>query len=271
MIQVRWTGAAGLEFSYAEQTLLVDPYFTRPGLGRVVFGRLCPDRDLVEKHLLSMKPVRALVVSHTHFDHALDIPVVAGHVEGPVLGSDSLYNLMAAQDLGHRVNVCSPGEHITVDDHLNITMLPSVHGRVILGRVPYPGNIEREIQLPLKASGYRVGQVFAPKIQIHGRVFLHLGSAGFVEDALDGQTCDVLFLCVPGWARMPGYPERVIEKTRPETVVLFHHDNFFKPLNINRRAASLGFIGMNQLKERIRGAFPQVRLQCPAVFETMGF
>lgn len=271
MIQVRWTGAAGLEFSYDEQTLLVDPYFTRSRLRRVAFGRLQPDRGLVETHLASMKPIRAVVASHTHFDHALDIPLVTGHVDGPVLGSESLNVLMDAHGLGNRVRVCSPGELIELDDKLSITMLPSVHGRVVLGRVPYPGDIQGDLKLPMKASGYKVGSVYAPKIELKGQVFLHVGSAGFVDHALDNQSCDVLFLCVPGWDRMPGYPEVLIEKTRPETVVLFHHDNFFKPLNKNRSAGSIKFIGMKKLQKRIRHAFPRVNLQCPALFETMTF
>lgn len=271
MIRVRWTGAAGLEFIYNGSTLLIDPYFSRAGLGQVLFGRLQPNKGLIEQHLASMKPVRAMVVSHTHFDHALDVPVVAGHVDGPVLGSESLYRLMRAYGLGNRVRVCSPGEKMVLDDQVAVTMLPSKHGRVLVGRVPYPGEIEENLCLPLKAAGYKVGQVYAPRIHIKNRVFLHVGSAGYDEESLDGQSCDVLFLCVPGWKRMAGYPDRIIRKTTPHTVILFHHDDFFKPLDKNRKVRSLRGIGLSQLRNHIQKNFPHVRLMCPALFETMVF
>ena len=271
MIQVRWTGAAGLEFSYDNATLLIDPCFSRPGMGEVFFRRLTPDREAVEKRLRAMKSVQAVVVSHTHFDHVLDVPVVAARCAGPVLGSRSLANLMGAHGLESRVRVCAPGEMIRIDHRLEITMLPSVHGRMMLGRIPYPGRIDSQPRLPMRAGDFKVGQVYAPKIQLDGQGFLHVGSAGFLDETLKGQTCDVLFLCVPGWDRTPGYPERIIAATRPSTVVLFHHDNFFKPMGPHGRVESFRFIKMQALVERIRKTNPEVRLLCPDMFETMTF
>ena len=77
MIQVRWTGAAGLEFSGEDATVLIDPYFSRPGMRKIFLGRLAADCAAVKKHIRAMKPIKAVVVRHTHFDHALDVSAVA--------------------------------------------------------------------------------------------------------------------------------------------------------------------------------------------------
>ncbi len=141
MIQVRWTGAAGLEFSGEDATVLIDPYFSRPGMRKIFLGRLAADCAAVKKHIRAMKPIKAVVVRHTHFDHALDVSAVAARCSAPVLGSQSLANLMDAHGLKDRVRICAPGEKIRIDHRLDITMLPSVHGRMMLGRIPYPGRI----------------------------------------------------------------------------------------------------------------------------------
>lgn len=271
MIQIQWTGAAGLEFIYNDTTILIDPYFTRSGKKDVFLGRVRPDKSLIEKQVMRIGSISAVVVGHTHFDHALDIPEIAAHCSAPVFGNDSLQTLMGFYGLESRVHVCRAGETLEIGPEVRVTMLPSLHGLIMLGRVPFPGEIDPGLHLPLKVKDYRMGQVFSPKIQIKDTVFLHVGSAGFVEEALEGNRCDVLFLCIPGWNKMSGYPEKLIELTCPHTVVLFHHDNFFKPIKTNGPVQSLPFINIDGLISKIRRVAPSVNIVCPEMFEPMFF
>jgi hypothetical protein len=59
--------------------------------------------------------------------------------------------------------------------------------------------------------------------------------------------------------------------TRPDAVVLFHHDNFFKPIYENKSVKSLSFIDMAGMKARIASRFPSVSVLCPQVFEPITF
>ncbi|GAB6097007.1 MBL fold metallo-hydrolase [Desulfatiferula olefinivorans] len=271
MITVRWTGAAGLEFCFDDQTLLVDPYHTRPGKIDVFLRRIHSDAAVIDRQCLRMGRISAMVVSHTHFDHALDVPAFAAGGNFPVFGSQSLKTLMGFYGMADRVRACSPGDRVDLGEGASVTMLPSVHGRILFGRVPFDGEITPGLTPPLKAADYRVGQVFAPEIHIGGTVFLHVGSAGFIPTAVAGRRCDVLFLCVPGWKKQSGYPEDLIDMTRPKTVVLFHHDDFFKPICEGKPVKSLSFIDMNGMKKRIASRFPSVSVLCPSVFEPMTF
>ena len=271
MIHVKWTGAAGLELTYKGQSLLIDPYYTRSGKWDVFFKRVTPDAFLIKTVAERSGRIAAIVVSHTHFDHALDIPEFIKYTQGPLIGSASLETLMDSGGIAHRVSVCEGGETVEIADDIHITMLPSTHGLVAFGRVPFQGEIKTPEQWPMKASEYRVGQVFSPKITIGETVFLHVGSAGFNETALLGHPCDVLFLCVPGWKKTSGYPEKIIELTRPKTVVLFHYDNFFMPIQKKGPIKSFPFLDIAGLKKRIHACDPNITILAPDLFKTMVF
>ena len=270
LVTFRLTGAAGVELINKDgRTLLVDPYYSRCGAGEVVFRPLTAKVHEVRRQVERIGEIAGIVVSHSHFDHALDIPEFSKYTDGPVIGSSSLENLMDRCGQGGRATVCSGGEVMDLPGNIRITMLPSIHGRVALGRIPFPGEIETNRPRAMKAKDYKVGQVFSPKIEMGGSVFLHVGSAGYVDSALAGQRCDVVFLCVPGWKRTPGYPERIIELTGAKTVVLFHQDHFFRPFEQGKKMKTLPFSDVKGLVRTIRRYAPDVAVLVPDLFETL--
>ena len=50
----RWLGVAGLELSLGDAVLAIAPFFTRPPLRRVLWGRLEPDAALAAEKGLSL-------------------------------------------------------------------------------------------------------------------------------------------------------------------------------------------------------------------------
>ena len=269
MINVKWTGAAGLEFCYDGGTVLVDPYYSRISKFRMFFGKVAPDADLIKNVCLDTGKVNAVIVGHSHFDHVMDIPCFAEYLDCMLIGNDSLSALMERHGMSERVFVCKGRETVKIDDAVSVKMIPSEHGRVVLGRVPFSGEISRVGTLPMKASDYRHGTVFAPLLNIAGKTFLHLGSSGYIGHELEGCSCDVLFLCVPGWKKTKDYPERVLELTTPECVVLFHYDDFFK--KYNGRTDKLKFLDMETMVSRIKEHSPGVDIITPDLFESLEF
>lgn len=275
VVKVCWTGAAGLEFSFGGKTVLVDPYYTRISKLNMLFGNVYPDLYLTKKIKEKKGEIAAIIASHTHFDHVVDIPGFAGGSDSLVIGSNSLDALMTANNMSGRTIVCSGNEKIQMSDDASVTMIPSEHGRVAFGKVPFQGDIEEPVTLPMKAGEYRVGKVFSPKIDIFGKSFLHIGSAGFTEDNLSAHKCDVVFVCVPGWKNTKDYPEKIIELTKPATVVLFHFDDFFKRYSHVRdyksKTKKLLFLDMKKMIHRIRTVAPGIRVIVPELFETYEF
>jgi L-ascorbate metabolism protein UlaG (beta-lactamase superfamily) len=270
MIRTTWTGAAGLIFESESDIILIDPYFTRVNLFNTLLGPISPDERAVEKQLDSFsKPISAVIVGHTHSDHALDVPLIVRKTHAQPVGSRSLETLMAISGIPGRTMVCDGGETVVLNERAAVTMIPSAHGRVILNKVPFQGEIRATAVLPMKAGGYRVGTVFAPKLQIDGITFLHIGSAGFIEEALQGHSCDVLFLCVAGWKKRQGYPQRIIETTRPRTVVLIHYDDFSKPHRDKTR--KLPFLDMGAMIRTIKAQSPKIEVLVPEIGAGMNF
>jgi len=207
MVEVRWTGAAGLEFVHNGLVVLTDPYHSRLQKFEVFFRHLRPKTDVISKYLESLTgQLSAIIVGHTHFDHALDIPVFAKHFNGPLVGNSSLKTLMAIYGVSGRVTVCKGHERVELPGGAVVSMIPSTHGLVTFGRAPYFGEIASKGRPPLKACEYRHGTVFIPKLEVGGTVFMHIGSANFIESELQGHYCDVLFMCVPGWKKVSDIP-----------------------------------------------------------------
>lgn len=250
MVEVRWLGAAGLELIVNDSVVLMDPYLSRPGKLNIFLGRLSPASDKIRSYTSGLEGrVSAVVCSHTHFDHALDIPTIAKGLRCRVVGSPSLKTLMEVSGAPAGMTVCRGNEVIDLDGGIRLHMIPSRHGLVFFGRVPYPGEIDPDCEPPLKALEYRHGTVFMPRIDVGGVSIIHAGSANFIPSEMENQRCDILFMCVPGWKRIPGYTSQLIEMLKPEVVVPFHFDDFTSRIPASGRIRPMpladldGFIG----------------------------
>jgi L-ascorbate metabolism protein UlaG (beta-lactamase superfamily) len=272
MVSVRWTGAAGIEFTHSDRVILIDPYLTRPGKIEVFFKRVRPKVDVVNRYLQGLTgKLSAIIVGHTHFDHALDIPVFAQHLDGLLVGNSSLEALMAMHGMPGRVTVCKGRERVQLFGGAAVTMIPSVHGLVAFGRIPSSGEINPTGRLPLKSSEYRHGTVFMTKLELDGKVFMHAGSANFIESELHGHSCDVLCMCVPGWRKVPGYTTRLLQIVKPKIIVPFHYDDFSAPISLNMKAPTLPLQDVAGFLKRISESAPDAEIRKARLFEAMSF
>ena len=74
-----------------ETQLLLDAHLTRPGMLRVLLGRLKTDAAFVDEVLrrFPMDRLRAIFLSHTHYDHALDAAYIAQKTGADLYGTVS--------------------------------------------------------------------------------------------------------------------------------------------------------------------------------------
>ena len=266
MIKVRWTGAAGIEFVTDQGVILIDPFFSRLGKFQVFFQQVAARADVLDKYLESLPAkLSGVIVGHTHVDHALDVPYLAQNIDCKIVGSKSLDSLFKLYGLLDRVTVCKGQEVIELGENTFVTMIPSVHGKVIMGRIPFSGEIDPNEKLPMKAKAYKHGTVFVPKIKIADTTFMHFGSADYIESQLDGHTCDVMFMCVPGWKRKDGYTSRLMDIVKPEVVVPFHFDDFSRQISKTGKAPLLPFQDMSGFVSEIKQHSPEVKIVIPKI------
>src|SRR5690349_7623962 len=83
-VELEWLGTAGFRLSCEGTDLLIDPYLTRLPFGDVARGRV------VREPPSRLPRASAILVGHTHFDHAMDVPALARAAGCDVYGSPSL-------------------------------------------------------------------------------------------------------------------------------------------------------------------------------------
>jgi L-ascorbate metabolism protein UlaG (beta-lactamase superfamily) len=253
-LHLRWLGTAGFAITCGAHRILIDPYVTRASLGRCLAAPLVPDARAIERYV---PRADAVIVGHTHFDHALDVPAIARRSGALVLGSRSAATLCRAQGVPE-AQVCDvergPGQPpVEVEvGPFHLRFVPSAHSRLLLGRVPFPGDIAGCEDVPLRVEAYRCGAVFSVEIRAAGRTIVHLGSAELVDGEPLARDVDLVLLCAAGWTSGERVPERVVRAFSPRAILLSHWDNFLAPLD--RPARVLPAIQVPRLVDRLAAA-----------------
>ena len=227
-LDLRWLGVAGFSLSYEGTRLLIDPYVSRVSLGDMVRRRTAlPDRNLIDTWL---PRADAVLLGHTHFDHAVDAPAVARRDGATVYGSESAKHLLALHGLADRAVAVEPHRVYEIGP-FEVTFVPSQHSKLMLGRsVPNGGELTCEHVGALSPQAYECGQVWGIHVAVAGTTLYHQGSADLIEDQIRHRDIDVFLCGVAGRQFTDGYTERILRRLEPRTVVVTHHDDFFVPL-----------------------------------------
>jgi len=258
-LRIQWLGTAAHVLSSETTTVLVDPYVSRPSFGELL-GSLTPKLDQIEKYIPAK--VDLVVCGHSHFDHVLDAPVIAKLRGAKLAGSVStcMWARAAGVPESQLIAVPPSGATFTVGD-FDVTFIPSHHGRVAFGRVPFPGVVNHVPAVPARFWHYRMGGAFGILMKSCGVSVYHNGSADLIDAELEGKKADVLLACLAGRRGTARYLPRLVEALSPRLVIPTHHDAFFAPLSEGERLLPGidldGFIG-----EAIRVA-PQANVVSP--------
>ncbi len=236
-LELEWLGVAGYRLSYEEQTIYIDPYLSRVPLSSVL--RRTPalaNQALHERHLRPPGRVAGVLVGHTHFDHAIDVPEITRRHGCSAYGSSSLVNLMRLHGLGERAVEVEPNRRYELGP-FTVTFVPSLHSKLLLGfAVPFDGELTCEHLDALSPSAYKCGQVWGIHIEVAGTTFYHQGSANLVDDALRHSGVDVFLAGIAGRSFTRDYWARILPRLQPRTIVASHFDDFFRPID-----ATMGF------------------------------
>ncbi len=240
-LSVTWLGVSTLLIDDGSSALMTDGYFSRPGLPRLVLGRLSPSAARIDGCLARarVRELAAVIAAHTHLDHALDSAVVADRTGAVLVGGESAANIGRGHGLSNdRLVVAAPGRPMTLGAY-DVTLIESAH----CPPDRFPGVIDTPVTPPARASAYRCGEVWSTLVthRPSGRRLLIEGSAGFSPGALAGQRAEVAYLGIGQLGLMPrrylvDYWSHTVRTVGAHTVVLTHWDDFFRPLSKPLRA-----------------------------------
>lgn len=240
-LTVTWLGVSTLLIDDGSSALMTDGFFTRPGLARVVAGKVSPSAARVDGCLarVGVRRLAAVIPVHTHFDHALDSALVADRTGALLVGGDSAANVGRGHGLSEDRLVIAESRAPIRLGAFDITLVESRHSPP--DRIP--GTIDQPVVPPVKATAYRCGEAWSAFVHHRpsGRRLLIQGSAGFVKGSLAGQHADVVYLGVGLLGVQPesyvvDYWTETVRAVGARRVVLVHWDDFLRPLSKPLRA-----------------------------------
>ncbi|HEY1586997.1 MAG TPA: MBL fold metallo-hydrolase, partial [Polyangia bacterium] len=208
-LRIRWLGTAGHVIETATTTLLIDPFLTRPSLAQLT-GRIAPDESAIRARLPAR--VDAVLCGHSHFDHLLDAPFIARTTGAVLAGSGTTAAFARASGVAESQLIIVPpsGRTFTVGD-ATIRFVPSLHGRIVFGHVPFTGEVASAPTLPARAWHYRMGGAFGILVEAGGVRVYHNGSADLIDDELEGERADVLLVGLAGRKNTRDYLRRLCD------------------------------------------------------------
>ena len=228
-LELQWLGTAGFRITYESFDLLVDPFLTRSDLLTVLGPRAIPPDEAVLRRVIPN--ANAILVGHTHYDHALDVPPLVRRCGCRAYGSTSLRNLLGAHGLADRATVVETGRVYEMGP-FEVTFVESVHSKLFLGlKVPYDGELTCDHLDDLRGSAYRCGDVYGIHIAVAGTTFYHQGSADLIDSAVQHRDVDFFLMGIAGRGYTKNYVHRILSALSPRVVVPQHFDNFFRPID----------------------------------------
>jgi L-ascorbate metabolism protein UlaG (beta-lactamase superfamily) len=238
-----WLGANSLLLRSGGFTLLIDPYFSRLGLGdllKFLIVPALPSGETIRGALdaTGIGSADAVLLSHAHFNHAFDALKVAELA--------SAGTLCAPPPLSGHLGRLAPGLNVVDLGQTTSLCLGDFHVGVFKGRhMPFPFRLDRIESLAAKlirprtyrfAWQYLAAGLYSFLISFQGRRLFVMGSAGLPDFRLPCPSIDTLILSVGGLDLLPAsYCGRLMSLIRdnlnPGLILLSHWDDFTRPLN----------------------------------------
>jgi L-ascorbate metabolism protein UlaG (beta-lactamase superfamily) len=209
-----------------DATLLVDPYFSRMSPLRVAFNlRAAAELKVIARHLGNRR-IDAILATHGHFDHLLDVPEIMNRSSAKLIASRMSVRLVEAS--GVAPARCKPvtGGSVVRLRGARVRVFPAQHDR-IFGRVPFDGP-PRKLP-PRRAGDWVCGEPLAFLIEMGGRrIYIESGGRPGATPAIH-EPVDLAILGVALPDARARFPQ-LLAALRPRYVLPSHQDNFFRPL-----------------------------------------
>ena len=178
-----WLGVTTLLFDDGETQILIDGFFSRPTLAEILLRRPVDNDAPVINFALNEYRIRhlaAIIPSHSHWDHAMDVGAIANRTNASVLGSESTANIARGAGVPEdQIVVVESGEAYEFGD-FRVTLLASAHAPIgWRGSTPISGSVEEPLVMPQPITAMREGGSFAIVIEHPQGTAIVQGSAGF--------------------------------------------------------------------------------------------
>jgi L-ascorbate metabolism protein UlaG (beta-lactamase superfamily) len=230
-IRVTYLGVNGFQFETAGHAILVDPYFTRVGLWASALNqRIESNSNRVSEGLEHVRSrVDALLVTHAHFDHLLDVPEIMRRTRSQLISGPTAVHLVESLGIPPNDCVAVKSGNVRRIGPWTIRVLGAQHDR-LFGKVPFQCGPEF-VTRPARASDWCVGEPLAFVIEAAGkRIYI---DSGGVPGAPPDRRIKNIDLAILGVA-LPDSRDRFAEtvrQLRARFIFPSHQDDMFAPID----------------------------------------
>ncbi len=238
-IQLTYLGQAGYEITDGKTAVLVDPVIsmikmrrdTKPGgldMARELSSILTPDTEAIDAKI---KRADYILITHGHYDHALDAGYISNKTGAIIVGHETTANIARAYGVPHeRLLIVRGGEDFDFGA-FSLRVIPSLH-TAVAHKFYYSdplasqlgGYAPKGLKAPLHASDFAEGGDLMYLLRMAGHQVLIMGSMNYIEREVEGLRPDVAIVgALPNRHEIYDYTGRLMRALgHPATVFPTH-------------------------------------------------
>lgn len=283
-VTLKYLGTAGWEISDGSTFILIDPYVSRingpappgGGSGHTLAGDRRPklgwsdvaasDTKAIEAHIPRADYV---LVTHTHYDHVLDVPQIALKTGATVIGTESTSNVMRASSVPEDHLITVRGGEDFEFGTFSLKVIPSLHSPLDHKHY-FSSEIARAgMKAPLTLEQiHPEGGTLIYLVRFHRHQILVFGGNNYIERELQGLEPDVAIIGAGGSRKeIYDYSARLMRVLHyPALVLPTHWDNFLTPYEASQQSA---LDALSSFVDEIQTASPRTKVIIPKYFESI--
>lgn len=282
-LTIQYLGTAGWILSDGTTVVLIDPYISRingppppgvpqysaPGDTRAVLHWSDPavsDETAVDRHITHAD---VILVTHTHYDHVLDVPYIALRTKAAVIGTESTQNVMRAYGVPEMQLFTVRGGEDYQFPALSVSVIPSLHSALDHKHYFSSDTTPAGLKAPLSLRQiHPEGGTLAFLVRFERAHVLAFGSMNYIEREIDGLRPDVL-IAGAGQSRREIYhytPRLLHAVNCPRLVLPTHWDNFLAPYETPQTES---LHALQSFIAEVKAASPHSSAVVPEYFQTI--
>jgi L-ascorbate metabolism protein UlaG (beta-lactamase superfamily) len=254
-VNLTYLGCGNMIIEKDGDALITDPFFSIQKFTKMP-GKVKTNPELFElwksrvQASASRASVKACLVSHTHYDHVMDLPVILqAHYFNKmetVYGNSYLPQMMTNfLKEGTRIETLSAGEWISVTPHIRFLPIESSHAphtknKLYMSKPLDAGYFKEHLVWPndkIKARKWSVGTTYSFLVDFMGqdtlRMFVQTSASQYPDgrppkEELAKKKVDVAILCYASALNVTDYPKAIVSAVDPAKMIIVHWEDFFR-------------------------------------------